>query len=149
MSRSRPAVPWSQLSQFGLLMLRVLGAGLLAATAGIHLYLWNAGYSTIDWIGPLFLFDVIAAVVLCLAVLAVPRRWLPLAAALGALLQAGTLAALLLAVAVGLFGFVEATQATLFWPSVVVELFGAAVLLALAVVHPGAGAGAAPVRPDR
>ena len=106
--------------------LRMLGAVLLVAMAGIHLYLWLDGYRDIEWIGPLFLLNVVAGVLLCLAVLAPPRRWLAPVAALGALLQAGTLGGLILAVWVGLFGFVESTRATLFWPSVFVEAAGAA-----------------------
>ncbi len=43
------------------LLLRVAGAGLLFATAAIHLDLYLTGYRTIQTIGPLFLFQVIAA----------------------------------------------------------------------------------------
>jgi hypothetical protein len=118
----------------GLLLLRIAGAGLLAAMAGIHLYLWDDGYRNIDWIGPLFLVNALAGAGLALAVLATPRRWLAVAAGLGALLQAGTLGGLALSVQVGLFGFVESTQATLFWPSVWVEAAGAVVLAVLALL---------------
>jgi hypothetical protein len=112
----------------------VVGAGLLAVMAGIHLHLWNDGYDTIDWIGPLFLVNVIAGFGMCLAVLAAPRRWLAAVAALGALLQAGTLGALILTTWVGLFGFQESTQAELFWETVWVEAAGAVVLAVLAVL---------------
>jgi hypothetical protein len=128
MNRSRPAA--SRL----LLVLRVLGAGSLAATAGIHLYLWNSGYSDIDSIGPLFLVNVVAGLVFCLAVLLAPRRWLAAVAALGAMLQAGTLGGLILSMWIGFFGFVESTKATLFWPSVWVEAAGVVVLGALAAL---------------
>jgi hypothetical protein len=117
-----------------LLVLRVVGGGLLAAMAGIHLYLWNSGYRAIEWIGPLFLVNVVAGFALAVAVLTAPRRRLPVVAALGALLQAGTLGALALSVWVGLFGFVESTRATLFWPSVLVEAAGAGVLAVLAAL---------------
>lgn len=115
---------------------RVVGAGLLAATAGIHLYLWSTGYRSIAWIGPLFLLQAIAGFLLCVAVLAASQRWLPGVAALGALLQVGTLVGLVLSVSVGIFGFFETTQATLFWPSVWVEATGAAVLVAVALAPP-------------
>jgi hypothetical protein len=128
MNRSRPAA--SRL----LLVLRVLGAGSLAATAGIHLYLWNSGYSDIDSIGPLFLVNVVAGLLFCLAVLLAPRRRLAAVAALGAMLQAGTLGGLILSVWTGIFGFVESTKATLFWPSVWVEAAGVVVLGALAAL---------------
>lgn len=143
MSRSRP-VPSHSL----LLALRVLGAVLLGAMAGIHLYLWSVGYRDIDWIGPLFLVNVLAGVVLGLAVLAAPRRWPGVAAALGAMLQAGTLGGLVLSVWVGLFGFVETTRATLFWPSVLVEAAGAVVLATLAALE-HSGARATAEVPDR
>jgi hypothetical protein len=117
-----------------LLVLRVVGAGLLVAMAGIHLYLWNSGYSGIDWIGPLFLVNVVAGLLLGVAVLLAPRRWPAAVAALGAMLQAGTLGGLLLSVWVGLFGFHESTKASMFWPSVWVEAAGAVVLGALAVL---------------
>jgi hypothetical protein len=116
------------------LVLRVVGAGLLVAMAGIHLYLWNSGYSSIDWIGPLFLVNVVAGLLLGVAVLLTPRRRLTAVAALGAMLQAGTLGGLLLSVWVGLFGFHESTKASMFWSSVWVEAAGAVVLGALAVL---------------
>ena len=43
------------------LLLRVAGAGLLAATGAIHLDLYLTGYRTIPTIGWLFLLQVIAA----------------------------------------------------------------------------------------
>lgn len=131
MDRSRPLA-----SRRVLLALRVVGGGLLAAMAGIHLHLWNAGYSDIDWIGPLFLVNVVAGVLLCIGVLAAPRHRLAVVAASGALLQSGALGALALALSVWveLFGVVESTRATLFWPSVLVEAAGACVLAALAVL---------------
>ena len=52
------------------LVLRVAGAGLLAATAAIHLDLYLTGYRTIPTIGWLFLLQVVAAFVLAVAVLA-------------------------------------------------------------------------------
>jgi len=122
-SRSAPAL---------LRALRVLGAVLLFVMAAIHLFVWLEGYRAIEWIGPLFLLNVVAGVLLGLAVLITPRRWLTPVAVLGALLQAGTLGGLILAVWVGIFGFLESTSATLFWPSVFVEVAGAAVLAELA-----------------
>ena len=63
-------------------ILRVVGSGLLIATAAIHLDLYLTGYRTIPTIGWLFLLQVIAAFGLGLAVLVIPRRlviagWLP------------------------------------------------------------------------
>jgi hypothetical protein len=128
-NRSRP-LPSRPL----LLLLRVVGAGLVAAMGGIHLSLWNSGDSDLAWIGPLFLADVVAGLLFSVAVLTAARRRLAVVAALGALLQAGTLWALVLSVWMGLFGFTESTSATLFWPSVFVEAAGAVVLAVLAAL---------------
>ena len=51
------------------IILRVVGPGLLIATAAIHLDLYLTGYRTIPTIGWLFLLQVIAAFALGLAVL--------------------------------------------------------------------------------
>jgi predicted lipoprotein with Yx(FWY)xxD motif len=86
------------------LLLRLAGAGLLLATAGIHLDLYLTGYRTIPTIGPLFLFQVIATFLIGALVLATPSR---LAAAAGAGLALATLGGYLLTVQFGLFGFRE------------------------------------------
>ena len=70
MDRTQPATlgraPW--------LGLRVAGAGLLAATGGIHLDLYLTGYRSIPTIGWLFLLQVIAAFGLAAMVLVSGRR---------------------------------------------------------------------------
>ena len=126
-ARRRPTtgLPWA---------LRVLGAALLAAMGWIHLDLWLEGYRTIDVIGPAFLLNTIAGFGLAVALLVTPRALLPWVAALGALTALGTLAGLLLATTVGLFGFVESTAADLWWESLWVEIAAAVVLGALAAL---------------
>jgi hypothetical protein len=114
--------------------LRVLGALLLAAMGWIHLDLWLDGYRTIDWIGPAFLLNAIAGFGLAVLLLVTPRALLMWVAALGALTALGTLGGLLLATTVGLFGFVESTEADLWWESFWVEIAAAAVLAALAAL---------------
>jgi len=86
------------------LLLRLAGAGLLVATAAIHLDLYLTGYQTIPTIGPLFLFQVIAGFLVGAVVLATSSR---LAAAAGAALALSTLGGYLLTVQFGLFGFRE------------------------------------------
>ena len=115
-------------------MLRILGAALLAVMGWIHLDLWLEGYRSIDVIGPAFLLNVIAGFGLTLLLLVVPRALLPWVAALGALTALGTLAGLLIATTVGLFGFVETTAASLWWESFWVEVAAVVVLTALALV---------------
>jgi hypothetical protein len=119
------------------LVLRLLGAVLLALAAAIHGWLWLQGYDGIPVIGPAFLLDTVAGSLLALLVLAVPRRWLPWAATAGALFALATLGALLLSTTVGLFGFVETTAALLWWESFWVELGAVVVLAGLALLTRG------------
>jgi len=130
---------------------RLVGAALLAGMAGIHLHLYTAGYRTVHTIGPLFVLNAALGALATLAVLATPRRWLGWASLAGALLQAGTLGALLLSLTVGLLGFHESTKAPLIPTTIVVELAGAVVLLALAVRAAAtvADAGGTPPCPHR
>ena len=116
-------------------ILRVAGAGLLIATAAIHLDLYLTGYRTIPTIGWLFLLQVIAAFGLGLAVLAVPGQLVlarRLAAAAGAGFALATLGGYLLSVAFGLFGFKE-VRTTAGIVAGVIEVAAFAVLAALAL----------------
>jgi predicted lipoprotein with Yx(FWY)xxD motif len=125
----RPAPGWPKV------ILRVVGSGLLIATAAIHLDLYLTGYRTIPTIGWLFLLQVIAAFGLGLAVLAIPRRLvLPgrLAAAAGAGFALATLGGYLLSVWIGLFGFKEVRTAAGIAAGLV-EVAAFAVLAALAL----------------
>jgi predicted lipoprotein with Yx(FWY)xxD motif len=89
--------------------LRLAGAGLLVATAAVHLDLYLTGYRTIPTIGLLFLLQVIAGFLLAGLVL-VTRHWLVAAAGAGFALS--TLGGYLLAVQFGLFGFREVRTPT-------------------------------------
>ena len=84
--------------------MRLAGAGLLAATGGIHLDLYLTGYRHIPTIGWLFLLQIIAAFLLAVAVPLVRR---PLTDAAGAGFAFSTLGGYLLSLWVGLFGFQE------------------------------------------
>ncbi|HEY1320085.1 MAG TPA: hypothetical protein VGF32_07550 [Streptosporangiaceae bacterium] len=128
------------------LALRVAGAGLLAATAAMHLDLYLTGYRTIPTIGWLFLLQVIAGFALALAVLVTGSR---LAAAAGAGFALATLGGYLLSVWFGLFGFKE-VRTTAGIVAGVIEVATAAALGLLALTpapgavgrhHAAAGAG--------
>lgn len=121
--------------------LRVVGAGLLAAMAGIHVYLYLNGYRGVPTIGLLFLLNGIGGAILTLAVLGAPRRFLGVAALLGALFELGTLGALVAAILVpgGLFGFQESVQAFLVPTTLAVESAGVVVLAVLTGVAGLAG----------
>jgi predicted lipoprotein with Yx(FWY)xxD motif len=143
----RPASGWSTV------ILRVVGSGLLIATAAIHLDLYLTGYRTIPTIGWLFLLQVIAAFGLGLAVLAIPSRFViasRLAAGAGAGFALATLGGYLLTVWIGLFGFKEVrTGAGIAAGVVEVAAFVALAALALAPAPATAlaeGAAAAPAR---
>jgi predicted lipoprotein with Yx(FWY)xxD motif len=112
-----------------LLGLRVAGAGLLAATAAIHLDLYLTGYRTIPTIGTLFLLQVIAGFVLAAAAL-VTGRWLVTGA--GAGFCVATLAGYLLSIWVGLFGFREVST-TAGIVAGLIEVAGFAVLAVAAI----------------
>lgn len=108
---------------------RVLVIAGLLGSAWVHWDLWRDGFSDLDVIGPLFLVNVVAGVVLAGAVL-LWRHWLPALGALG--FGVATLGAYVLSLTVGLFGVREqfASQAEV-W-GVVTEavcVLGGAVLL--------------------
>ena len=123
------------------LILRVAGAGLLAATGAIHLDLYLTGYRTIPTIGWLFLLQVIAAFVLAVAVLASGSR---LAAAAGAGFALATLAGYLLSIWVGLFGFTE-VRTTAGIVAGIIEVAAFAVLAFLTVAPAAGPASASPL----
>ncbi len=80
-------------------ILRVVVAAALLGSAGVHYFLWTQGYPGI--VGPLFLLNAVAGLVIAIGVLAW-RHWLP------ALLAAGfgvaTLVPYTLAATVGFLG---------------------------------------------
>jgi predicted lipoprotein with Yx(FWY)xxD motif len=115
--------------------LRLAGAGLLIATASVHLDLYLTGFRNIHVIGWLFLFQVIAGYLLAAIVLVTGSR---LAAAAGGLFALSTLGGYLLSVWVGLFGFREVrTTAGIVAGVLEVTAFG---VLAAYSLMPGRGA---------
>jgi len=115
--------------------LRVTGAGLLAATAAIHLDLYLTGYRNIPTIGWLFLLQIIAGFALAAAVLATGNQ---VVAALGAGFAVATLGGYLLSIWVGLFGFTE-VRTTAGIVAGIIEVAAFAVLALLAITPPAAG----------
>ena len=121
-------------------LLRLTGAGLLVATAAMHLDLYLTGYRTIPTIGPLFLFQVIVGFALALAILAAPftpltrRPGVDAAIAVaGAGYAIATLGGYLLSLWVGLFGFHE-IRSTAGTVAGILEIAAFGVLLGLAVL---------------
>lgn len=124
----------SRLGPSSRLLLRVTGAGLLIATAAIHLDLYLTSYRTIPTIGWLFLLQVIVGFAAGLLVLATGSR---LAAAFGAVFALSTLGGYLLSVQFGLFGFREVrTTAGIVAAVVEVAAFAALGVLAATSAEP-------------
>jgi hypothetical protein len=128
--RGPGAVP-SRIVRLAVLALTATGAGFLIWSGVIHLELWGDGYKDISVIGPLFLLQGIASIVI--AVVIVALRWLVLLAA-GAVAGVATAVGLLLTVYVGLFGYTESLTVPYATLSLAVELTAAFVLLAAAVL---------------
>jgi predicted lipoprotein with Yx(FWY)xxD motif len=125
------------------LRLRISGAVLLAVSASIHLDLYLTGYRKIPTIGWLFLLQVIVGFMLTIAALVTRSR---LAAAASAALALSTLAAYLLAVWIGLFGFKEIrTRAGL--AAGLIEVAAFATLALAAVTADSVRRAATPVAP--
>jgi hypothetical protein len=115
-----PAVWWA------VNVLALAGAVLIVVSAVIHLHLWATGYSSISVIGPLFLAQGVAGILLAVALGVFRRRGLMVA---GTGLMAGTAAGLLLSVQVALFGFRDSLGVPYAGVSLV-EFGGAGLLLA-------------------
>ena len=103
----------------------------MASSGAIHLQLWEMGYRTIPTIGPLFLLQGIAGVLLAVLLL-LWRRLLVVAA--GAGFMVATIGGLLVSVNFGLFGFRDTFAAPYAGLSLVLESAGAVVLFVVGIV---------------
>jgi hypothetical protein len=83
-------------------VLIVLAALSMVGSGLIHLYLWHSAYRHVATLGPLFLVQAVACIVLAVALAAI-RRGVLLVAAVA--LMAGTIIGFILVTTVGLFGF--------------------------------------------
>ncbi|HEX4288785.1 MAG TPA: hypothetical protein VH021_07715 [Trebonia sp.] len=125
----RPAPSRSNPAAVALTVLIAAGAGLAIYSGYIHLDLWGRQpypYSAIPTIGPLFLVQGIAAILIGLLVIISRQLY---AVLLGAGLMVVSVAALVIDVEVGMFGFQDSwsvpyATSTLYW-----EIVGAVVLL--------------------
>ena len=112
-----------------LTLLIAAGAGLTVYSGYIHLYLYGRQpfpYSAIPTIGPLFLLQGIVAIVIGVLVV-VARRFF--AVLLGAGLMVVSVAALVIDVEVGMFGFQDSWQVPYATSTLYVEIVGAVLLL--------------------
>src|SRR5215472_1607843 len=114
------------------LVLRLAGVGLLAWIGWVHWVLYDhEGYHFIPNVGPFFLVDAIAGIVLALVLLAWPR---PIVGLASAGFVASTILALVISLTVGLLGFNENIHANYVVLALVVESITVAVLLAWTVL---------------
>ena len=111
---------------------RILSAVALLVMGGIHLFLVFDGVGGV--LGVLFVLNAVGSLVLAIAVVAAPRRLLPVASVLSLLFIAGTLLALILALTVGLFGITETLSFTLVPTTLVVEPIGIVILAVTTVL---------------
>jgi hypothetical protein len=122
----KPSAMRSRAARWTVLALAGVGGAFLVWSAVIHLELWGDGYRDIGVIGPLFLVQGIACIIIGVAVVAF--RSLALLAA-GAVAGLATAAGLLLSVYVGLFGYTESLSVPYAALSLAVEFTAAFVLL--------------------
>jgi hypothetical protein len=104
---------------------RVLGALLLLAMGGIHLYLAIQGAGSLE---KPFWVNAVGGLVLAVAIVVLRGPLLLLASVLATLFMAGTLLALVLALNVGLFGIRESLDYGPVPPTLIVESIGTIVL---------------------
>jgi low affinity Fe/Cu permease len=115
-------------------ILIAVGAGCAAYSGYIHLDLWGRQpypYSAIPTIGPLFLIQGIAAIAVGVLVIISHRFF---AVLLGAGLMVVSVAALVIDVEVGMFGFQDSWQVPYATSTLYEEIVGAVLLLAAACV---------------
>jgi hypothetical protein len=122
----RPDGLQSRVARAAVIVLAAIGAAFLVWSGVIHLELWADGYKDISVIGPLFLVQGIASIIVAVAIVAF--RWLALLAA-GAVAGVATTVGLLLSVYAGLFGFTESLSVPYATLSLAVEFTAAFVLL--------------------
>ena len=140
--RSRRAVSLAGAAAFA------VGGLLLVCSAYIHFHLWSEtdGYRSIPTIGPLFLLQSIAGLVIGVGVIAVRRLW---AAVIGIGFALATMAGFLISVAHGLFGFKDSWLAPFAKEAFTIEVVAAAVLVIAAALcligsAPGVRSGSTP-----
>jgi hypothetical protein len=103
----------------------VIGAAMVATSAVIHLHLWLAGYRHVHLVGPLFLAQSVAGILLAVVLVAY-RRLVVIGA--GVAYTGGSVVALLLSASVGFLGLHDGLGVPWAGWSLATELIG---LLAL------------------
>jgi hypothetical protein len=111
---------------------RVLAAVCVTAVAAVHLHLYEDGFSAVPTIGRLFLANVVTGACIAVMLLVDRRRWMW--AALAAAYCIATLGSFLWSVQFGLFGYQETLRGTWQERAAVVEIAGAVLSAAAAIL---------------
>ena len=111
---------------------RVLAAACVSAVGAVHLYLYEDGFSAVPTIGRLFLANAIAAACIALVLLVDRRRWIW--SALAAAYCIATLGSFLWSVQFGLFGYQETLRGAWQERAAVIEIAGAVLSMAAAIL---------------
>jgi uncharacterized membrane protein YccC len=112
---------------------QALSAAALLVMGGIHVFLVLQGFGGL--LGTLFVLNGIGGLVLAIAIVAAPRRFLPVVSVLSLLFLVGTLLGLLIALTpAGLLGIHEQIDGQLVPTTLVVESLGALVLVATTIL---------------
>jgi hypothetical protein len=98
---------------------RAVAAVAVLVSAAVHLYLWFDGMRDADVVGPAFLLNAVAGVVIAVLLLAW-RHWVPAFLAIGFGLS--TLTAFVIAATVGLFGVQEVWTGWTVWTAAAAEV---------------------------
>lgn len=98
---------------------RLIAAVAVLVSAVVHLWLWFDGFREIEVIGPAFMVNAVAGVVIAVLLLAW-RHWIPLLLAVG--FGATTLGSFIISATVGLFGVNERWTGGFVWTAFVAEV---------------------------
>lgn len=124
---------------------RVIAAVAVLVSGYVHLDLWFAGTRHLNMVGPMFLLNAVAAVVIA-ALLLLWKDWLPLLLTVG--FGAATLGAFVISATVGLYGVHESWSGGWQWTAAVSE--AVAILAGLvAAVREGYLTGGSRMRPHQ
>ena len=97
---------------------RILAAVAVLISGYVHLDLWLDGTRHLDVVGPAFLLNAVASVVIA-ALLVLWKHWLPLLLAVG--FGASTLGAFVISATVGLYGVHESWSGAWEWTAAIAE----------------------------
>jgi len=111
--------------------MRILAAIAVLVSAAVHLRLWLDGFRSIHMVGPAFMLNAVAGVVIAVLLVVWRRHWLPPLLALG--FGVATLGAFVTSATVGLYGVHETWSGFYVLAAAVSEVVAIVVALAILV----------------